>query len=277
MYSVKVTNMDLKQIAESGQCFRMNYIGKGIYSIIAFGKYLEVSQYQDTLLLSCDKHEFEIIWKQYFDLDTDYTAIIKSIKADDYLNQAIQYSSGIRILKQDLWEILITFIISQRKSIPSIKKCVETLCSRYGDIIQGYTFDGAMIQTHLFPTPEQLSKVTINELRECGLGYRDVYIYEATKWFCKNKERCKYFNKLNYNHVKSILMGINGVGIKVANCICLFALHHLEACPIDTHMQQIIDKIYKGVMPEWMVDNNAGVYQQYVFYYKRNIIEKKGL
>lgn len=276
MYSVQVTNMDLGQIAESGQCFRMNYVGKGTYSIIAFGKYLEVSQYQNTLLLSCDEHEFETIWKQYFDLCTDYAAIIESAKADDYLSRAIQYSNGIRILKQDLWEILITFIISQRKSIPSIKRCVETLCYRYGDAIQGYALDGSVIHDYAFPTPEQLSKVTIEELRECGLGYRDIYVFSAAKWFCKNGDT--YADKLDsYTYAKSVLMSIDGVGTKVANCICLFALHHLEACPIDTHMQQIIDKVYKGIMPEWMVSDKAGVYQQYAFYYKKSSVGKKGL
>lgn len=282
MYSVQVTNMDLTQIAESGQCFRMNCIGKGIYSVIAFGKYLEISQNQNSLLLSCNEYEFETVWKQYFDLCTDYAAIIDSAKVDNYLNQAIQYGSGIRILRQDLWETLISFIISQRKSIPSIKRCIETLCFRYGDAIQGYALDGSIIHCHAFPTPEQLSKVTVEELRECGLGYRDVYVSSATKWCCNTKWFYRngniYANELNnYTYAKLVLMDFNGVGTKVADCICLFALHHLQACPIDTHMKQIIDKVYDGIMPEWMVSDNAGVYQQYTFYYKKSLEGKKGI
>ena len=268
MFSVNVKDIDLGQIAESGQCFRMNYIGKGIYSIIALGKYLEVSQQNDVLFLSCDKDEYEKIWKEYFDIETDYNAIKENAKSDDFLNRAIQYGGGIRILKQDLWETLISFIISQRKSIPSIKRCIETLCFRYGEQIQNET----SIYAYTFPTPEKLSQIPIEDLRECGLGYRDVYVSEAAKWFCKNHHLIN--SDISYTYAKNILMQINGVGNKVANCICLFALHQLEACPIDTHMQQIIDNIYHGIMPECMVSDKAGVLQQYAFYYKKNHIER---
>lgn len=269
MYSVNVKDMDLGQIAESGQCFRMNYIGKGTYSVIAFGKYLEVSQQGDTLILSCDETEYEQVWREYFDIDTDYNAIKENAKSDDFLSRAIQNGSGIRILKQDLWETLITFIISQRKSIPSIKKCIETLCFHYGKQIEG---DNVPIYTFAFPTPEQLSHVSVESLRECGLGYRDIYISEAAQWFCKN---CQLITKYDsYTYAKSILMQISGVGNKVANCVCLFALHQLEACPIDIHMQQIIDNIYNGIMPEWMVSDKAGVLQQYAFYYKKNYVKR---
>lgn len=274
MVSIKIKDFDLGKIAESGQCFRMNYIGKGTYSIVAFGKYIEISQYQDTVILSCDEEEYQLIWRDYFDIDTDYEAIRNNAKADDFLNAAMNYSSGIRILKQDLWEMIITFIISQRKSINNIKDCVQRLCINYGE----HLFDGEN-GYFTFPTPEVLSKVSVEDLRACGLGYRDEYVHNAAQWclsnmtFDTNSNRyimTEYPDIVNsYTYAKSVLTQITGVGDKIANCICLFALHQLEACPIDTHMQQIIDKIYNGIMPEWMVNDKAGVLQQYAFYYKR--------
>ena len=172
---------------------------------------------------------------------------------------------------EDLWETLITFIISQRKSIPSIKKCIEILCYQYGEKITGNSMYGDVISAYAFPTPEKLSQVPIADLRECGLGYRDVYVSEASKWFCINQHLITQYP--SYTYSKNILMQISGVGNKVANCVCLFGLHQLEACPIDVHMQQIIDNIYHGIMPEWMVSNKAGVLQQYAFYYKKNFIK----
>ena len=284
MYSIEVKDMDLGQIAESGQCFRMNYIGQGAYSIIAFGRYIEVSQHLNTVIFSCDKEEYEEIWKEYFDIDTDYSKIKEDAKSDEFLSAAIQYGGGIRILKQDLWEMLITFIISQRKSIPNIKKCVETLCYRYGNPIFGEGFTDKPINEYAFPTAERLSTVSIEELRDCGLGYRDVYVSEAAKWFVKNMsltddKKYAYKNDITYLSVypyaKTIFTQITGVGNKIVNCVCLFALHQLEACPIDTHMQQIIDNVYKGIMPEWMISDKAGILQQYAFYYKKNNFIKK--
>ena len=177
-------------------------------------------------------------------------------------------------MKQDLFEMIITFIISQRKSIPSIKKCVKTLAYRYGKEIKGFDRNGSTVIVNAFPTPEDLSRVPISDLRECGLGYRDGYVSDAAKWFCKEypKIDMERFKK-EYPFAKNVLQNINGVGDKIANCICLFALHQLQACPIDTHMHQIIDKEYHGIMPEWMVSEKAGVLQQYCFYYKRNYIK----
>ncbi len=274
MVSITVNDFDLGQIAESGQCFRMNYIGRGSYSMIAFDKYMEVSQLGNNLIFFCFFVEYEGFWKDYFDIDTDYTEIKRNAKCDVYLSKAIQYAMGIRILKQDLFEMLITFIISQRKSIPSIKKCVKTLFYRYGKEISGLNRNGSTVIVNAFPTPEDLSRVSISDLRECGLGYRDVYVYDAAKWFCKEypKIDIERFKK-EYPFAKNVLQSINGVGDKIANCVCLFALHQLQACPIDTHMHQIIDKEYHGIMPEWMVSDKAGVFQQYCFYYKRNYME----
>lgn len=270
MISITVDDFDLGQIAESGQCFRMNYIGKGSYSIIAFDKYIEAAQLGNNLMLSCTTEEYEGFWKSYFDIDTDYAEIKRNAKCDSYLIKAIQYANGMRILKQDLFEMIITFIISQRKSIPSIKKCVETLSYRYGKEVNGLNMNNSNVVVNAFPTPEDLSKVSIPDLRECGLGYRDTYVYDAAKWFCTEYPKIDITRfEQDYTFAKNTLQQINGVGDKIANCICLFALHQLQACPIDTHMHQIIDKEYQGIMPEWMVSDKAGVLQQYCFYYKR--------
>lgn len=271
MYSIKIDNLDLGQIAASGQCFRMNYVGKGTYSIVAFGKYLEVSQSLNTLIFSCDEAEYQEIWKEYFDIETDYVAIKSNTDiTDEFLQKSIQYGCGIRILKQDMWEMLVTFIISQRKSIPAIKKCVEILCQKYGEQITGDGLnDDKPVIDYAFPTPKKIAELSIEELRACGLGYRDVYVAGAATWFI---QKYPIYQKQmeTYTIAKSLLMKINGVGTKVSNCICLFALHQLEACPIDVWMQKIIDDNYKGIMPSWMVSDKAGVLQQYAFYYKKS-------
>lgn len=281
MVSIQVEDFDLGKIADSGQCFRMNYIGRGTYSIVAFDKYVEVSQHLNTVIFSCDEEEYNSVWKQYFDIDTDtdYKAIKENAKADQFLKTAMDYSDGIRILRQDLWEMIITFIISQKKSVNSIKECVDKLCQKYGESKVGKGMSDSRVIYFTFPTPDVLSRVPIEDLRLCGLGYRDVYIHEAAQWCCENMrlnpednhyQMTNYTNiTKSYTYAKSVFNQITGVGDKIANCICLFALHQLEACPIDTHMKQIIDKVYKGIMPEWMVSDKAGVLQQYAFYYKR--------
>lgn len=280
MFSIENSHFDLGQIAESNQCFRINYINKGTYRLIAFGKYLEISQAGDIITFSCDEDEYNKIWKRYFDIDTDYQALIESANINDtFLNEAINYSNGIRILRQDVWETLIAFIISQRKSISSVKLCMETLSILYGSEIKGVSMQGKEVTAYAFPTPEQLYNVPLNELRNRNLGYRDVYVHDAALWFYGNmtknnnelyvpKFNEQYFE--NYTFTKNYLMQINGVGNKIANCVCLFALHMLESCPIDQIMQQIIDTYYNGIAPSWIASDLAGLWQQYVFYYNRN-------
>ena len=168
-------DFDLEKIAESGQCFRFNRCGDG-YSVVAGDKYLFVKKAGDSMYdFSCSKEEFEEFWKNYFDLATSYCGIRKLIdrKEDGYLYDAAEYGKGIRILRQDPWEMLISFIISQRKNIPAIKASIEKLCALAGKKI---ATDPEGNDIYSFPTPKELSKATIEELAGCSLGYRDKYV-----------------------------------------------------------------------------------------------------
>lgn len=253
MYNITNEYMDLAQIADSGQCFRWEKIEDDTYKIFTLDKSVTVTQERDKFTFSCDESEFNEVWKHYLDLDTDYGEIISSIEKDDlFLSKAAEYGRGIRILNQDLWEILISFVISQNNNIPRITKSLKSICGKFGG----------------FPTCQILKELRKEDLSDLGLGYRDEYIIEAAKYY--NPEiTYKNLSSLHYEDAVKELKSIKGIGNKVANCVCLFGLHQLEACPIDTWMKKIIDEDYDSVMPNWMKDKWAGVYQQYVFYYKR--------
>lgn len=255
MFTVQINHMNLHQIANSGQCFRWQRINDNTYVIPANGMELTISQDGDLFTLSCDESEWNNIWKYYFDVDTDtdYDEVEEIIKYldDNYLKTAYKFGSGIRILRQDLWEVIVSFIISQNNNIPRIKKSIQKLCDTYYG---------------KFPPPLWLLDINLSNM---GLGYRDKYIKDACNWMIAN---CAFTGKLDidYCYDKEQLMKIKGIGNKVADCICLFALHHLEAFPIDTHIESIIDREYNGDMPEWVDSKYAGLFQQYLFYYETN-------
>ena len=204
--------------------------------------------------VSCSEKEWHDIWHHYFDLDTCYKDIRASIpQADSFLASSAKIGKGIRILNQDKFEMLISFIISQRKSIPAIKTSVERLCSLYGE-------DG------FFPTPDALSKAGFEDLSSCGLGYRVPYIMEASKRVARGDVDLDVLDKLSDEELFNELKSFKGVGDKVANCVALFAYHRVGRAPIDTWIKKIIDTEYKGVDPFSSYGKYAGIMQQYMFY-----------
>lgn len=269
MITKDINNFDLEQIAESGQCFRWKKLDNGKYRIPALGSYLDIAQMDNHFELSCTEEEFRNIWYNYFDLGTDYAGIIKRIDEKDvFLRTAAEYGRGIRILNQDIWETIISFIISQNNNIPRIKKGIESVCSRYmrqTDILSD-------TDIYMIPYLEDIEKNGGREsLSELGLGYRDEYIWGMCDFQSKSPDFIEELKTLDYNSSMKYLMEFKGIGKKVANCICLFGLHHLDACPVDVWMKKVIDEEYAGVMPSWMTDKYAGVYQQYTFFYKREM------
>lgn len=259
MFTVKIDHMNLHQIANSGQCFRWQQINDNTYKIPAFGRELTISQDGDLFTLSCDENEWNSIWKNYFDVDTDtdYDEVEEIIKYidDDYLKDAYEFGSGIRILRQDLWEVIVSFIISQNNNIPRIKKSVKKLCNE---------LDGD------FPDCFDIFNMnTCHSLSNMGLGYRDKYLLNASSGWIINGGY-SYLESETYEEAKERLMKIKGVGDKVSDCTCLFGLHHLEAFPVDTHIRKILDREYDGEMPTWVDSKYAGLFQQYLFYYDIN-------
>lgn len=285
---VRIPDMDLRQIAASGQCFRMEEREPGLYSIIAGSRYLEARQIPAAeaaagnaaesgerkgapagalFEFSCGPEEFASFWQHYFDLETDYGRIKEKIaKRDTYLQKAAQMGWGIRILNQDLWEMIITFIISQQNNIPRIRRCIRLLCQRYGEAMtncRGETF-------FAFPKAEALAVAEPQELRACNLGYRARYIQETARMVAEDRFSMEALRRMKHEEAREELRKLCGVGIKVAECVCLFALHHTDAFPVDTHIAQVLEQHYPNGFPFGRYRGTAGIMQQYIFFFEVN-------
>ena len=265
MIRIKMPDTDLGQICESGQCFRMRNINKeGEYEIIAGDKRLIISQKEDELIMDCAMDEYERFWKNYFDADTDYGKI-KALAddTDPYLKRAVARGYGIRILKQDLWEMIVTFLISQQNNIPRIRKCIENICRAYGE--EKLTETGESYYS--FPTAKRLGILEEDALMECNLGYRSKYVVRTAKDIISGKFDLDAIMDMDYESSREELPKMYGVGKKVADCVCLFALHHVDAFPIDTHIRQVLDREYSEGFPFKKYAGYLGIMQQYIFYY----------
>lgn len=261
-------DFDLKKIAESGQCFRWNPNEDGGYNIVASGKVLNIKQgaEKSEFEVDCTKAEFEGFWKHYFDLENNYTQIRKKVDKDEdaFLYKAAEYGTGIRILNQDPWETLISFIISQRKSIPAIKSSIEKLCKAAGTQIQDS-------EQYAFPTIEQLGRFPISELNDCGMGYRSEYLYETAKNALSGRLQLDGLSSMDDEDLLAGLMELKGVGIKVASCTILFGFHRLNAFPIDVWIDRVLKNEYNGKFPFEKYAPYNGIMQQYLFFYYRNL------
>jgi N-glycosylase/DNA lyase len=257
--------LNLQQIADSGQVFRWQKtanVDECEYLILAVDKAVIAKQEGNKIFLFCEKKE-EDYWKNYFDLQTDYAQIIANINNNDlYLQKAAKAGEGIRILRQDFWEMLVSFIISQNNNIPRIKKSIERLCEKFGmpKQIDSYTY-------YTFPTIEQLKGHSLEDL---GLGYRQRYLEKLVS----DGVDLDFYQDLDFVQAKKNLKEIVGVGEKVACCVALFGLHHLEAFPIDTWMKKVQEQIYGGSFDMESYGKYGGVFQQYLFYYIRTQEEK---
>ncbi|MGI6020168.1 MAG: DNA-3-methyladenine glycosylase family protein [Lachnospiraceae bacterium] len=261
---IKISNLNLKQISRSGQCFRLNETEDGSFSLIFRDKALRLRQNGDEITFCCPENEFKSIWAPYFDLQTDYEKIIALIPEEDtYLRNAAAFGNGIRILRQDPWEMIITFIISQRKNMPAIRSCVEKISERFGKKISTPFGD-----SFAFPEPEELASASVEDLLACSLGYRAKYIKETAGRIACGDFDIESLSPLPTNELSESLKTLKGVGEKVANCIILFAYHRLEAFPIDVWIRRIIDNYYGGEFGTSLYGEYAGVIQQYMFFYE---------
>ncbi len=260
-----IPDFDLDQIARSGQCFRFRPLGERHYALVAGGRYLEVSQQGQTVRFDCPEDEFEAVWRPYFDLDADYGRYKSAVaKRDKYLQSAVAAGGGLRILRQELWETIVCFIISQQNNIARITKCVENLCLLFGETC----YNKSKQVYNAFPSAERLAACTADELAPIRLGYRAKYIVAAARQVASGEIDLDAVRRMDYAHAKAELMRLSGVGVKVAECICLFALHHIDAFPIDTHIRQMLDAHYPKGFPLRRYRGFAGVMQQYTFYYE---------
>ncbi|WP_077610027.1 DNA glycosylase [Clostridium sp. Marseille-P2415] len=288
MYRIQINDMDLEQIARSGQCFRIRRRDEKnkVWAVAAAGDYVEAVKETDGFLFSCEETEFNERWAGYFDLQTDYGNYKKHVSPEDtYLKEAVKWGWGVRILNQDLWEMIVTFLISQNNNITRITGSVEELCNRFGVKKKATGFflssDGDWKEEergyHAFPEPEVIAGAGMEGLSGLGLGYRDKYILAIAEK-CSGPEGKAWLEdlkKAEYEGAHSMLMEQYGIGRKVADCVCLFGLHHIGAFPVDTHVKQILELHYPQGFPLKRYQGYAGILQQYMFYYKVNKLAVK--
>ncbi|MDO4481256.1 MAG: DNA glycosylase [Bacillota bacterium] len=277
-----VRDFELKDIFECGQCFRWNPDEDGSYSGVAFGRAVNVSYNRKgdsdagTLIIrNSTAEDFENIWKKYFDLERDYGEIKKELSRDDEIMvKAVEYGGGIRILNQDEWETLISFILSQNRNIPLIKKSIEEISRRYGEPV----FDYKGNVRYAFPEPEVLAGVSEEALAGCRLGYRARYVTETSKAIAGQKELLYSMTGASYKEALDYLTGLCGVGPKVANCILLFSMEKYESFPIDVWVRRLMSALYgtdennlKEIREysDKKFGHLGGFAQQYLFYYAR--------
>lgn len=257
----KSDTFDLKQISQSGQCFRLKQISENEFIAITQNHYVVISLTEKGYEFDCSMSDFEETWFSYFDLETDYIFYQNKMVEDEFLKSAIEYGGGIRILRQDLWEMIVTFIISQRNNIPRIQKSVEALCKSYGNLLT--TICGEDIYS--FPT---LSQLRGKDLSVASLGYREKYIKELCE-MCETD--LLQIRNQDDETAKNNLLRIKGVGEKVANCILLFGLHRMNSYPVDVWVKRLIEDIYDGDFNPNLYNGYAGYVQQLQFYYYRSM------
>ena len=256
-------DFDLQKISDSGQCFRVKELGDGTFRFITGDEVLYIEKLSRARYeVSCPDEAWRRVWVPYFDLEHNYLRIRQAIpNSDTYMQSAARSGRGIRILRQDPWETLITFIISQRKSIPAIKASVELLAAGFGEII-----NTPYETLYTFPSVSQLEKADNQDLIDCKLGYRVSYVKDAIAKVLRGCLDLPGLSGLPDMDVFNALKTVRGVGDKVASCVCLFSYGRTGVAPVDTWIHKIIACEYSGVDPFPAYGEVAGIMQQYAFY-----------
>lgn len=261
--------MDLIKTFECGQCFRWNADADGVYTGVAFGHAARIWREGDGLYLTSDAPAS--LWRDYFDLERDYGAISRAFSGGEYLDACVEYGQGIRILRQEPWEALCSFIISQCNNIKRIKGIVERLCREYGDEL---SFDGERV--YAFPTAARLAALDEADLAPLRSGYRAAYIIAAARAVAEGALDLDALIAADYAEAKSSLLALPGVGEKVANCVVLFGLRHMEAFPIDVWIRRALREHFPRGFDPASLGEYAGLAQQYIFYYAREHGKQEG-
>ena len=272
-----------KHIFECGQCFRWDKEMDGSYTGVVKNHILNVAKFNTEIIFkNTNIKEYEDIWFDYFDLNTDYSCIKNMLVSnDDVMKVATEFGSGIRILKQDPWETIASFIISANNNIPRIKKAITLLSEKYGEFIGKYNGKSY----YSFPKPEILMKLKHDDLLACNLGYRGSYIIETARVVASNPLLLQDIGQGSTVECHKKLLQLKGVGPKVANCIAFFSFGKLDAFPVDVWIKRLMEYFYftKETPPkeietfaQSIYGDLAGYAQQYLFYYGRELDIGKG-
>lgn len=253
-------SFDLGLSVDCGQAFRWVQNEQGKWCGIVRGRYLEAEQKNGKLTLYASEEDFENLWRNYFDLDTDYAKLCENFCADESLKTATECCPGIHILKQEPWEALCSFIISQNNNIPRIKGIITRLCENFGEKVEnGYAF----------PSAEVLSKLTVEDLAPLRSGFRAKYIIDAAQKVSNGEVDFDRIKTEPIDFGREELQKIKGVGAKVAECTLLYGFYKTEAFPVDVWVKRIMAEMYPDGLPECTKDKE-GIAQQYLFHWRRN-------
>jgi len=260
-----VSDFDLEKIFNCGQCFRWSADKHGIFTGVAFGRATRLRRSGDSIFISGSAEDFEAVWRDYFDLDRDYEAIRRRLCVDVFMRKAIDFGAGIRILKQDNWEALCSFIISQCNNITRIGNIINTLCREFGD---AFEFEGEVF--YKFPSAERLAVLDEPCLSPLRCGYRASYIIEAARAVSGGVPDLDNLSAGSVEQARTELKKLRGVGDKVADCVALFGFNMLDAFPLDVWMKRAVAEYFGPGFDPGVFSPYAGLAQQYIFYYVRN-------
>lgn len=261
VYISGVTDFDLPHTLDCGQAFRWNEKSADTWHGVAYGKYLELEKLKDgtVVLYNTTKTDFENIWCDYFDLNRDYAEIITAISSNQILKTAAEFGKGIRVLNQEPWETLCSFIISQNNNIKRIKGIIERLCENFGEKIDNF---------YTFPSAEKIASLSLQDLSILRAGFRAKYILDAANKVANGDIDFKTLKSIPVDTARNELMKITGVGPKVADCALLFSHKHIEAFPKDVWIKRAMQVLFDGKLPK-EAEKYAGIVQQYIFFYAR--------
>lgn len=262
LYISGISNFDLAQTLDCGQAFRWCEKQDGRWCGVALDKYLELEIKDNTLILyNTSFRDYMEFWKNYFDLDTDYGKIITEISVNEILKEAASYGPGIRILKQDSWEALCSFILSQNNNITRIKGIIERLCENFGeDLGNGF---------YSFPSAKKLSNLKEADLEVLRSGFRAKYMLDAARKVASGEINLDEIRLMSIEDARAALTSIYGVGDKVADCALLFGMYRIEAFPRDVWIKRVMERLFPDGIPKEALPY-SGIVQQYLFFYARS-------
>lgn len=261
VYINGIADFDLPHTLDCGQAFRWEEKENGIWCGVAFNKYLELEKQNDgtIILYNTSEDDYNNIWKDYFDLERDYGLIVNAISSNEILKTASEYGSGIRVLNQEPWETLCSFIISQNNNIKRIKGIISRLCENFGENKNHY---------YTFPSAEKIAKLSLDDLAVLRSGFRAKYILDGAQKVSSGEIDLNSLKNLPVDDARKELMKIKGVGPKVADCALLFSHKHIEAFPKDVWIKRAMEQLFDGELPQEAIPY-AGIVQQYIFFYAR--------
>ena len=261
VYIHNIDDFSLAQTLDCGQAFRWVEIENEKWHGMAFNKYLMLERLNvDTVVLyNTTEEEYYNLWEDYFDLKRDYKSIIKQISDNEILKKAAQYGSGIKVLNQEPWETLCSFIISQNNNIKRIKGIIARLCENFGEKTGEF---------YTFPTAQKIASLSLEDLSVLRAGFRAKYILDAAQKVSSGEVKLYKLRDIPLEEAREELIKIKGVGLKVADCALLFSHHHINAFPKDVWIKRALEKLFDGELPQSAIEY-AGIVQQYIFFYAR--------